>query len=153
MVHRHTALVLIMAAFLFAPVTARGDDADEWKAAFDQTVAAFNKRDLDAYLAQWREQLVIFVADSPFPTEGKAAWRQGVQAFFDNHSSATFTPMNPHFRVNGDSGLAWGYYVFVIKPKDGPLHSTYGRATVTGTRVEGKWLLETMHLSAFPSGD
>ena len=153
MLYRQAVLAFVLAAFLFAPSAARGDDVDDLKATFEQTAEAINKRDTNALSAFWHDQLVDFVPNSPFPTDGKEAFRQGTQTFFDNHESVALTIINPQFRVIGTTGLTWGHYALALKPKDGPARTEFGRYTVTYVKSDGKWLNVARHLSLVPSGN
>ncbi len=64
-------------------------DLDDLKAAFEQTMTAINRLDLEAFLALHHDQVVVFGGDAPFAVDGKAAVRQAFQTFFDNSESAT----------------------------------------------------------------
>ncbi|MEK7201876.1 MAG: nuclear transport factor 2 family protein [Patescibacteria group bacterium] len=151
--YKHAVLIFALAAVVAAPSVARSADVDDLKATFEQEIAALNKRDLDAFSAFWHDQIVAFGPTSPFPTDGKAARRQGFQALFNNSESFTVTPLNNQYRVIGDTGIVWGHGMAVVKPKDGPLQTTFVRAVVTYTKVDGKWRAVAIHLSPIPSGN
>ena len=153
MVYKGLVLVFALSALLFAPSAYRGGDVDDLKATFEQGIAAVNKRDLDAGSALWHDQIVDFGPVSPFPTDWKAARRQGFQALFNNSESFTVTPLNTQYRVIGDTGIVWGHAMFVMKPKDGPMQTNFGRAMGIWTKVEGKWRQVAAHLSRIPSGN
>lgn len=153
MVYKRVLLILAIVAVLFTPSTARSADVDDLKAAFDQLTKALNARDLDAVMAGLHDQVVTFGASSPFPADGKAAARQTLQAVFANNESITVTPVNPQFRVTGNTGVAWGHVSLVTKPKDGPVATTYARYTFTYTKTDGKWLRVAQHISRIPSGN
>jgi hypothetical protein len=51
-------LVVTFGALLCAPLAARGDDIDDLKASFDQTITAYNARDLDALVAGQHDHLL-----------------------------------------------------------------------------------------------
>jgi ketosteroid isomerase-like protein len=103
-------------------------DVDDLKATHAQQLEALHRRDLDAYMAFWHDQVVDFgPASAPFPTDGKAAFRQGMQAAFDTHESILVTPINTQFRVIGTTGVVWGHYAIALKPKDGPARTEFGR--------------------------
>lgn len=147
-----TVCTLLMAAVLVAPSAAYGGDIDDLKAAFEQSVAALNERDLDGFLALSHDQGVSFGPNSPFATDGKEASRQANQALLANHESITITPINPQYRVIGTTGLAWGHMATALKPKDGPAHTVFVRYLWTFAKVDEKWLRVANHLSRLPSG-
>lgn len=41
----------------------------------------------------------------------------------------------------------------MIKPKDGPLQTSFPRSTFIWTKVEGKWVELAVHHSKIPAGD
>lgn len=165
MLYRRAIFMFVLTAFLFAPSAAPGDDVDDLKAAFEQHIAAANRRDLDAFVAGWHDQFVTFGLTSPFPTVGKATARQVFQNIFTNNESFTLTPMNVQYRVIGNTGIIWGHAVATIKPKDGPIQSTFFRYNATYVKLvlnpllsesqgeDGKWVMVTSHASPIQVGN
>lgn len=126
---------------------AYGDDLQAVEANFKAEIAALNARDLEATLAQVHDGIVLFGLFSPFPSNGKDEYRQAVQAYFGSYQEATFTPVSPQFRIVGTTAIAWGHYQLAATPKDGPLSYSHGRYIFTHTKVDGKWLILSMHIS------
>lgn len=106
MVPGYRALILagVYGAFLLVPMTVRGDDVAELKATFEHNTAARNTYDRDAYMAFWHDEVAVFGPVTPFPVEEKAALQQLTQAVFTNTESATWTVINPQYRVIGAPG-------------------------------------------------
>ena len=150
MMYRQTMLTVAVVAVLVAPLVAHSDDLTDLKAAFEQGSKAANALDLDAFAATWHEQIVSFGPRLPFPVDGKPALRQSFQTVFANHESFSFTPINPQYRVSGNTGVAWGNYMLALKPKDGPLVTSFGRYTVTFVKSDGRWLQIVRHFSLLP---
>ena len=96
--------------------------------------------------------MVAFPPFSPFPIDGKATLRQLAEANFANSESVSFTPINPQCRVIGSTGIVWGHTALSVKPKDGPLTTTFARFTFVFVKTEGKWLEAAVHVSQLPSG-
>jgi len=151
--YRTTVLAGMLATLLCAPVSVRGDDIADLKAAFEQLVKALNARDLDALAVLWHEQITTFQPNSPFPTDGPAVQRRVFQGLFDNAERITAIPINPQFRVVNNIGMVWGHFTMMIKPKDGPLQTSFLRSTFIWTKVEGKWVELAVHHSKIPAGD
>jgi len=128
-------------------------DIDDLKATFEQIVGAINRRDANAYSSHWHEQMVAFPPFSPFPIDGKATLRQLAEANFANSESVSFSPINPQCRVIGSTGIVWGHTALSVKPKDGPLTTTFARFTFVFVKAEGKWLEAAVHVSQLPSGN
>lgn len=91
--------------------------------------------------------------NGPFAVDGKAAFRQGARVLFNQTESMTMTPINPQYRGIGTTGLVWSHNAFTVKPKDGPMQTTFIRFTATYAKIDGKWLVVAEHLSRIPSGD
>lgn len=127
-------------------------DINDLQATFERAIAAMNQRDLEAFAALWDDGAMHFGPVSPFPDDGAAALRQEFHELFAIHESLNLTPINPQYRVFGDTGVAWGHYAMMLKPKDGPARVEFLRYTDTLTKVNGKWRFVAMHVSRLPSG-
>jgi ketosteroid isomerase-like protein len=57
------------------------------------------------------------------------------------------------YRVIGNTGIMWGYFMEEVKPKDGPVSTVYSRVTNTWIKSDGRWRVILAHDSAIPSGD
>ena len=66
MVYRQRMLVVALGALLFAPLAVHGDEVDDLKASFKQTITAYNARDLDALVAGQHNHLMYFGPLSSF---------------------------------------------------------------------------------------
>lgn len=128
-------------------------DIDDLKATFEQVVNAICRRDASAYSALWHEQIVAFPPFSPFAVEGKAILRQLAEANFANAENVTFSPMNPQCRVIGSTGIVWGHTALTIKPKDGPLTTTFARFTFIFAKTDAQGREVAVHVSQLPSGN
>jgi ketosteroid isomerase-like protein len=136
---------------LWIPSVVRSAEIDDLKTTAERLIGALNKGDLDTWATLVHEQAVGFYAFSPFPVEGKAALRQNFQGLLSTTESLAITPLNFQYRVIGGTGYTWGHVVLAFKPKDGPLHITWVREIMTYTKVEGKWQMVTVHVSAIPA--
>jgi ketosteroid isomerase-like protein len=148
---RQVMLVCVLLAALGIPLVGRGAEVDDLKTAAEGLIAALNKGDLDTWSTLVHDQAVGFYAFSPFPVEGKAALRQNFQGLLSTTESLTITPLNFQYRVIGDTGYTWGHVVIAFKPKDGPLRISWVREVMTYTKVEKKWQMVTVHVSAIPA--
>ena len=150
MMYRQMMFTVAVVAVLVTPLAARSDDLTDLKAAFEQASKAANARDLDAFAAMWHDEIVNFAPRSPFPVDGKPALRQFFQSVFANLESFIFMSINPQYRVMGNMGVAWGNYMLALKPKDGPLTTSFGRYTVTLVKSDGRWLQIVRHFPLLP---
>ena len=148
---RQALSLCVLLTTLWIPSVVRSAEVDNLKATAERLIAALNKGDLDTWATLVHEQAVGFYAFSPFPVEGKVALRQNFQGLLSTTESLTITPLNFQYRVIGDTGYTWGHVVIAFKPKDGPLRITRVREVMTYTKVEKKWQMVTVHVSAIPS--
>lgn len=86
-------------------------------------------------------------AFSPVPVDGKSALREVYEAFFQESENATFTPIHPHFRSSGSTGVSWGHFVLSLQLKGGPMQIPAGCFTITFTQVGRQWLVCASHFS------
>lgn len=142
------ALVLV----LLGSTPVFGADIDDFKAAFNDAVKAYNSRD-DAFFASMHDQAAVFNPGAPFAIDGKAAYEEVMRRSWAANESSTFKPVNPQFRVIGSTGVAWGHYALAMKPKDGAMETLFGRYTVVCAKSGGKWLVVATHYSPIPSGN
>ncbi len=147
---RQSFTSLLAAMFLLAPLVCRASEHDDLEAAFNKAVESFNARDLDAFMQSFHTEVVTFDG-APFPRENRAARRKDFEGIYANTERALFTPVNPKFRVVGETGLAWGHWALALKPKDGPANTVYGRYTIVSTKTDGKWLVVNEHFSPIPT--
>lgn len=148
---KRVVLACVLLAALCVPSVGRGAEVDDLKATAEGLIAALNKGDLDTWAPLVHDQAVGFYAFSPFPVEGKAALRQNFQGLLSTTENLTITPLNFQYRVVGDTGYTWGHVVIAFKPKDGPLRVTWVRELMTYTKIEKKWQMVTVHVSAIPA--
>jgi len=128
------------------------EGAEGLRAAFERFVRAENAHDVDTLLSLAHDSIVFVSPTDPFPVEGKEAYRQVWQRWFENEQFRV-TLTNPQVRTLGATGIAWGLYTLLLKPKDGPAVTSSGRYTLTFARAEGdgRWLLVAFHASRLPS--
>ena len=97
-------------------------------------------------------QVVVFGLDGPYPVAGKATLRPILERLFNNSESYTARAMNPQFRVIGSSGIVIGNGMATVKPKDGPLVTSFLRVLQSWVKVDGQWRLVASHISYIPAG-
>jgi uncharacterized protein (TIGR02246 family) len=127
-------------------------DLDELRTVFEQAVATFNARDLDAWAVFNYEQVVFFSPASPFAVDGRPGVLDAMRALLANSESIAWKIINPQFRVIGSTGVTWGHYSFTVKPKDGPVRTEFARFLLTWAKVDGQWRIVAEHNSRIPAG-
>lgn len=145
--------VLALGLVLFAAPVSLAGDVEDVQAVFNQSLKAYNAKNVDGVYATFHDQVVAFGANGPFASDNTAAGRQLMATAFASLESVAVTPLNFQFRIFGDTAVAYGYYAAAFKPKDGPRQVAVVRATHTYAKSGEKWLMVSSHMSAIPSGN
>lgn len=148
---RHIAFTFLVFVIFAGIASAQGNDMEGLRASFEREIAAFNARDLDTLMDNQHDLVVALNPASPIPVDGKTARRQDYQALYETTERVTVTPKDPHFRVIDNTGIVWGEYSIVAKPKDKPETTTVARFSRTYVRSGGKWFLLLYHVSPLPA--
>ncbi|MGE0825276.1 MAG: nuclear transport factor 2 family protein [Candidatus Binatia bacterium] len=128
-------------------------ELDELKAVVAQVIEAVNSRNLEAFSETLHDDVAFFLPRAPFALDGKAAVREGYRSLFANCEELMTRLINPQYRVVGTAGIVWGHLAVSIKPKDGPLTSSFLRFTWSFVKSNEKWRRVAVHLSSIPSGN
>ena len=104
---------------VFVPTIALGDCIASLKAAFDKEIAALNASDQETVMTMQRVKIVAMDPGSHKAIDTKPARREGYQQLLDAAQKLTVTPQNLEFRVVVHSGIVWGTYGILNKPKGG----------------------------------
>ncbi|HEY1252975.1 MAG TPA: DUF4440 domain-containing protein [Thermoanaerobaculia bacterium] len=123
---------------------------DSPKAADAVWMKAMNANDLDAIVACYAPDAVMWFPDAP-EARGTAAIRATYKGYLDAYTVSDASLTNVSYETAGDVTGSWGNYAFTLRPKKGgdPL-MLKGRYTVVMKRIGGKWLLVADHASATP---
>lgn len=132
--------MVALVVLLFAPSAVHSDDVNDLKASFEQTITAYNARDLDALVAGQHDHLMYFAPFALSSLRGKDAVWQAFQTLFATYETVTFTSFDPQFRVNGTTGVAWGFADVRLKPRNGPMATVFFHYTWTYTKSDDRWL-------------
>jgi uncharacterized protein (TIGR02246 family) len=129
------------------------NDIAALKATFENMIRAFSAGDLDALSAQAHEDVVFLGVLSPIRVEGRSALRQFFENFFAACTQVRVTSLEPHYRVIGPIGLAWGSLMLELQPKREELKTLYIRYSCTYGHFAERWKLVSMHSSWLLSSD
>jgi ketosteroid isomerase-like protein len=151
MLSRTCILTFALLILLCSAPAVRGDEVDELKTAFEQAIAALNKRDLDTWLDGMDEGIIYFSPTLPVPAVGKEINRQFWQNLFNTSHTISFTSITPQFHVTGSTGVVWGYYVLVTQPDEISINAIVGAYSATFTKADGKWHAVVIHNSVLPT--
>lgn len=109
---------------------------------------ALEAKDVDAMMADYAPDAVLFDGIPPYKTEGveaiKAVW-SGCLPYFPETFKSEHRDVIVH--VAGDIALAHGLHHFVPTPADHPCGQTWMRVTIGYRRLNGKWKVIHEHAS------
>ena len=150
---RRVFITLTVFALFFVPQFASGSDTDDLKDFCAKFVSAWNSLDAEAVVSMDYEGGVGFGVDNPFPIitkkEDKLAYLKSLMASIE---FIKITLFSDQYKVVGDTGISWGYYTMMVKPKGEAMQTEYARYTLTAVKAGKKWKILAMHQSAIPVG-
>lgn len=120
---------------------------EEVRAVIARWSKALEARDVDAMMADYAEDAVLFDAIPPYKVEGRAgiaqAWRQCLPCFPEGFRSEH---RDLKVQVDGDLAFVFGVHHFVVE-KDHPCGQSWMRVSVGLRRVKGQWKVVHEHVS------
>ena len=119
-------------------------------ARFLSQIEALNAGQLNAAVAAAHEDVVVYGLYSPFPIEGKNAYRQAVKEYFDEHERAVLEIVYPKYRITGQTGVAWGNYQLTTQLKGESVTAIPGQYMLTYAYIGEAWVVISMHFAPLP---
>ena len=120
------------------------------KTAFNSTVMYNNAGKLDAYFGYIHDDVVYYTDHKNSPIEGKINVRAVYDGVFAHFDSTHWESTDPKFVVSGTTGIVWSPYTHTLIKKGQAAIIGKGRHIETFTKVKGKWLKISEHMSHFP---
>lgn len=109
---------------------------------------ALEAKDLDALLADYVPDAVLYDAIPPYKTIGveniRQTWENCLPYFPEQFASEH---RDVEIQVSGDTAFMFGIHHFVPQDKEHPCGQTWMRVTVGYHRVEGSWKVAHEHVS------
>ena len=147
-------LFLLTVLLLFPVTSTRAGDLENLETVFENVLERLNSRDLEGFLKSWHPEAVLFVADYLWAVDradvGQEIWSRIFDEFFATTKSATYTALDVHFRIIGDTGLVWGLTELIVKPKEEARQVRNLRLTVVFQKADGRWRIVSWHSSRLP---
>jgi ketosteroid isomerase-like protein len=131
---------LIAGMLVLSATNASSAELDDFKAFYTGTVLeVWCSLSKEQILDTIHEDIVGFVAGSPFPYVGKAALAAIFQAWIAEIQSCQWNPVSLDFRVVGDIGIAFGHDTSVLNREDGTTEVKYARFLEVYKKEDEKW--------------
>jgi uncharacterized protein (TIGR02246 family) len=123
----------------------------EIEGMLDAYAAAARAKDVDALVALYADDVVLFDAWEAWSHRGRDAWRSAVEAWFAGagHDTIAVTFDELAERVNGDAAVAHMVVRYAAEGPDGrELRALESRMTWALERRDGAWRVVHEHSSA-----
>jgi uncharacterized protein (TIGR02246 family) len=136
---------IVMSLVLVAAAARAGDSPA--KALDDRFLKAFNANDVEAIVACYADDAVIYPPDS-FQAKGKDAIRQSFQGMLNEFKVSKATISDATYLDTGDRCVGWGTVEFTMTPVAGgePM-AMKGRFTSVSEKRNGRWVFISDHAS------
>ena len=144
------ALVLLLGT---APVAwAQADPAKEVADINRKRAAAAAKGDVDGFLADVADNVVVTAARSGFRMEGKEPVRAFLTNLWQNYPTRQGLPRQVTYRVyqEGNVVVVNGYLDQTFIDKNGKMSTSMQRRSETWVKTGGRWLQVDVHNSGMP---
>ena len=116
----------------------------------ERWAAAVEAKDIDAILANYNDDLIVFDVPPPLQVHGKDAYRKNWEHFLDKFKGAVKCEFRDT-RVAAGNDVAFLTTLTRIGEKDIPESGSWIRVTVGYRKTNGKWLATHEHAS-IPAG-
>jgi uncharacterized protein (TIGR02246 family) len=113
----------------------------------DQFLKAFNANDVDALVAFYAEDAVIYPPDE-FMARGRDAIRENWKGFLGQYKVSDATISDAKYLEEDNTSVGWGIVEFTMTPLAGGAPMTIkSRFTSVAQKRDGKWLYIVDHAS------
>jgi uncharacterized protein (TIGR02246 family) len=148
-------LIIYLVALLgFAPA-ARAGAAEEVAAIGQQTVAAFEKGDIDTFIAGWADNAVFTPSVQAFRVDGKAAIKSYFSALFETYPTrnVVFRQGSTRVYANDTVVVTNAYSTLTLTDKSGNVSVHNLRNSTTWLKMENQWRIVDNHISEVNGAD
>jgi uncharacterized protein (TIGR02246 family) len=143
-------MVVAICLFVFTPIVMAGP-IEESVQMTKEWVKAFNEGNAEALSALYAQDAVYTSWASPFPTEGRSAFRASMAGFFRAYPTRFIASRDESRRVYGDTVIFNSNWTCVYVDAKGTMKTVFGRSTATSLIVEGNRLIVQHSSSFFPT--
>ena len=143
-------VVIAFCLLVFAPIVLAGP-IEESVQMTAEWVKAFSEGNAEALSALYAPDAGYTSWSSPFPTEGRNAFRALHAGFFRAYPTRFFAMRDESRRAYGDTVIFNCNWTLIYGDAKGTMKTVFGRSTSTSTVVEGKRLIVQHSNSFFPT--
>jgi uncharacterized protein (TIGR02246 family) len=141
-------LALLFSFMSLVTATAAPDGAQAVDEAWRKAITA---NDLNAIIAVYAEDAVMWLPDAP-EAKGREAIRKSYTDLLAANTVTGATLADTHYQTSGDLSVGWGNFTLTLSPKAGGNPVTLsGRFSVIARKQGGTWVYVVDHASAHPA--
>jgi len=148
-------LIIYLVALLGVTPAAWAGAAEEVAAIGQQSAAAFEKGDIDAYIAAFADNAVFTPSLQAFRVEGKAALKGYFSALFETYPMRHIAGRQVSTRVYANDTIVVqnAYFVLTLTDKSGNVRVHNLRGSATWLKMDNQWRIVDQHISEVNGAD
>jgi uncharacterized protein (TIGR02246 family) len=148
-------LIIYLVALLGITPAAWAGPAEEVAAVGQQTAAAFEKGDIDSFIAGWADNAVFTPSVQAFRVEGKAAIKSYYSALFEIYPTrhVVFRQGSARVYANDTIVVTNAYSTLTLIDKSGNVSIHNLRNSTTWLKMENQWQIVDNHISEVNGAD
>lgn len=148
-------LIIYLVALLGVTAAAWAGAAEDVAATGQQTVAAFEKGDIDSFIAGWADNAVFTPSVQAFRVEGKAAIKSYFSALFETYPTrhVVFRQGSTRVYANDTVVVTNAYSTLTLIDKSGDVSVHNLRNSTTWLKIDNQWRIVDNHISEVNGAD
>ena len=148
-------LIIYLVALLGITPAAWAGPAEEVAAVGQQTAAAFEKGDIDSFIAGWADNAVFTPSVQAFRVESKAAIKDYYTALFQTYPTrhVVFRQGSTRVYANDTIVVTNAYFTLTLTDKSGNVSVHNLRSNATWLKMDNQWRLVDQHNSEANGAD
>jgi uncharacterized protein (TIGR02246 family) len=155
MLSKSIKLIIYVVALLGVTPAAWAGAAEEVAATGQQVVAAFEKGDIDSFIAGWADNAVFTPSVQAFRVESKAAIKDYYSALFQTYPTrhVVFRQGSTRVYANDTVVVTNAYSTLTLTDKSGNVSVHNLRNSTTWLKMENQWRIVDNHISEVNGAD
>ena len=147
--------IIYLVALLGVTPAAWAGAAEEVAAVGQQTVSAFEKGDIDTFIAGWADNAVFTPSLQTFQVEGNAALKDYFSALLQTYPTRQIAGRQGATRVYANDTIVVqnAYFVLTLTDKSGNVSVHNLRSSTTWLKMDNQWRIVDQHISEVNGGD
>jgi uncharacterized protein (TIGR02246 family) len=148
-------LIFYVVALLGVIPAAWAGAAEDVAAVGQQTIGAFEKGDIDTFIAGWADNAVFTPSVQAFRVEGKAATKSYYSALFETYPTrhVVFRQGSTRAYANKTIVVTNAYSTLTLTDNSGNVSVHNLRNSTTWVKMENQWRIVDNHISEVNGGD